>query len=542
MNFFKKHVAPSAMAALLLLTFSPIVPTAKAAYADGENTWAAELIEKAGTYGLMEGYPDGRFGVGEDMTRAEFVTVLCRMMGWDLGNAVPESLFDCSGHWAEGYISAAAEQGAISLNGPFRPDDPISRGEMAEMLVCALGYETLARALDGTEVPFSDVSENTGFAAVAYDLGILTGVEENGQLKFLPTFSAPREQIAAMLVRCYERLYSGTYWLHGFYAFSSYAQLPYAAEMDTVSVGWARLEADENGVPLVNSTTKNGNEWNKPEQYALTTDYLTEKGIPYNLNVFGTASAFSSITEHGTTEDAISQLVETARDYAGLTLDVEGLRSEQRESYTAFVTALREALPQEKTLYVCVQPDTWYGGFDYRALGAVCDKVILMAHDYQWSEIPDYYLGTDKTYCPVTPISQIYTALQHITDPETGVEDKNKLALAISFNTTGFHVDENGLLLDRTFYHPTYTTIAKRLEQEDSRREWDEQSCNPNLYYTTEDGEHYRLWYEDEESVAAKLRLARMFGITGVSVWRLGTIPDCTGIENYNVWELLSQR
>ena len=35
-------------------------------------------------------------------------------------------------------------------------------------------------------------------------------------------------------------------------------------------------------------------------------------------------------------------------------MDVEGLREEHREAYSAFMTALRTALPPEKTLYVCV--------------------------------------------------------------------------------------------------------------------------------------------------------------------------------------------
>ena len=141
------------------------------------------------------------------------------------------------------------------------------------------------------------MTEGKGYAAIAYDLGIITGVQENQSTKFLPGFSAPREQAAAMLVRCYERYHSQTTWLHGFYAFSSYPQLSYAAQMDGVSVGWARLEADENGAPLVNSTAENGNDWVKPEQSGLVTDYLTERSIPYNLNVFGTAAAFASITE-----------------------------------------------------------------------------------------------------------------------------------------------------------------------------------------------------------------------------------------------------
>jgi spore germination protein YaaH len=142
----------------------------------------------------------------------------------------------------------------------------------------------------------------------------------------------------------------------------------------------------------------------------------------------------------------------------------------------------------------------------------------------------------------VTPFDQVYTALQHVTDPDTGVRDKTKLALAISFNTTCFHVDSEGLLLDTDFYHPAVSTIAQRLTQPDSVRTWDSQSHNPYLTYTTEDGEYYKLWYEDAQSVADKLTLARMFGITGVSVWRLGVIPDYDDIENYNVWSVLADR
>ncbi len=79
--------------------------------------------------------------------------------------------------------------------------------------------------------------------------------------------------------------------------------------------------------------------------------------------------------------------------------------------------------------------------------------------------------------------------------------------------------------MDTTFYHPSAATIAQRLRQADSVRTWDEASHNPCLSYTAEDGERYKLWYEDAQSVSDKLQLARMFGITGVSVWRLGAIP-----------------
>ena len=96
--------------------------------------------------------------------------------------------------------------------------------------------------------------------------------------------------------------------------------------------------------------------------------------------------------------------------------------------------------------------------------------------------------------------------------------------------------------MEQTFYHPAPATISKRIVQPDTVYTWDEASHNPYIEYTTEDGEHYKLWYEDEHSVADKLRLARMFGVTGVSVWRLGTIPNYPDVPGYDAWAVLSQR
>ena len=36
----------------------------------------------------------------------------------------------------------------------------------------------------------------------------------------------------------------------------------------------------------------------------------------------------------------------------------------------------------------------------------------------------------------------------------------------------------------------------------------------------------YFLWYEDARSIALKEDTAGLFGVEGISLWRLGTIPD----------------
>ena len=533
MKTVKRRLASAVLAGALLLGGAPVT----LAYSDTADSWAADVIEKAKTYGLMEGYADGRFGVGKNMKRSEFVTVLYRMMGWtDPGTT--GSFTDTAGQWYAAYVEAAAAHGAVDKGGTFRPEDYISREEMAVMLVRAMGYGQIAQVVVDETLPFDDVTDNRAYISMAFRFGIITGVDTNGALKFLPDDSAPREQAAAMLVRAYERIHSKMDWFHGFYADSSYSQIDYTDSLDGVSVGWARMELDAAAGVFLNETSANGNGWVKPQgAQELVLDRLAGKSIPCNLSVFASAATFAGVMSGGLQQTAIGQLVAAAAPYAGLTIDFEGMKVDQRTNFAAFMTALRAALPAAQKLYVCVPPDKWYTGFDYRALGDVCDKVILMAHDYASITIPENYVGTDHTDYPVTPIDEIYTALNHITDPNTGVRDKGKIALAISFNTAGFHVDETGKLADATLYHPAKDTINKRLLQADSVRVWDEAAQNPYLTYTTEDGGRYKLWYEDAQSVTVKLDLARMFGISGVSVWRVGTIPQYGAEQHYNVWD-----
>jgi hypothetical protein len=511
--------------------------------------WAWSDIQSATEYGLMQGYENGTFGPEDTLNRASFVTVLQRMFGWKAVVPASPSFTDCSpGAWYYSAVETAAAHGITEGGVPFRPSDSITREEMAVMLVRALGYGTLASQI--TECPFPDVTSNPGAIALAYAIGMTTGIVENERLLFKPDSTAVRAQAAAMLVRVYQRYTSRIDWLHGFYAFASYPQIGFTDQMDGVSVGWARMCFDPSSGPWLNDTSSGGNDWVKPSGADSVTRYFAANGTPCNLNVYATTaqnvtlsdgtttSVVASVTAPAQRAAAISALVSAAGDYAGLTIDFEGMKSDLKDQFTAFMQELRDALPASKTLYVCVPPDKWYTGFDYRALGEVCDKVILMAHDYQWTSIPASYVGTDKTNSPVTPFSQIYTALCHITDADTGVQDRSKLALAISFGTAGFHVDENGILLDTTIYHPSQTVIATRLAQPDTTVTYSDLYRNPCMTYTTEDGSRYLLWYENAQSVSDKLTLARMFGITGISVWRLGNIPNVTENPalNYDVW------
>lgn len=342
-------------------------------------------------------------------------------------------------------------------------------------------------------------------------------------------------------------------WLHGFYAISSYDQLSLADKLDAVSLGWARMSFDPEKGPWVNTTPAEGNGWVVPKGSGKVLSALEEKGVDYPLSVFTSfgskatlpggseTSVLAAVISEDYRAAAVNALVAASEGYSGLTIDFEGLiSSAYREDFTAFMTLLREKLPSDQTLYVAVPPDEWYAGYDYRALGELCDKVILMAHDYQWQSVPAEAVGTENTYTPLSPLPRVRLALEHITDPDTGVADVSKVALALSFATVGVEVEEDAdLLKGDKLYSPGVQTLAKRLAQPDAEPGWDELSASGYVFYHDESGRRYKIWYESPESVQAKIEAALEYGVSGLSLWRLGAVPN---FEHYDVWSVILEQ
>lgn len=551
-----KHTRLAAALLAAAMTCAALPAASAAGYPDAAGHWAQSYITKVTDYGLMEGMDNGLFGVDANIDRASFLTVLCRMFGWDTVTPSSPSFIDCSpSYWGYSYVETAAAHGVIDKGGAFRPTDPISREEMAVMLVRALGYQDLADDAADISLPFTDVSglENRGYVALAWQFGLTNGVEENGTVHFKPNHSATRAECATMLVRVYERYISDVDWLHAFYAISSYSQIGLTDSMDGVSLGWARLEYSADQGVSINTTSSNGNGWNIPQGASTAISHFQQKNTPYYLCVFGSAADAVTLTDgtststvaamlstQGGQDQAIAALTALAADYDGLTIDFEGLRSTLKTSYAAFMARLRAALPSDKALNVCVQPGPYYTGYDFQALGEVCDKVILMAHDYRPPQSSIKVGATDTSAFALTPFSKIYDALTEITDPTTGVADHSKIALALSMDTTGFKLDENGAVAEAAYYRPSIATLTQRLAQSDAQVTYVPSVRSSYVRYHDEAGDLYQVWFESAESVTAKIDLARMFGITGVSLWRLGNVPNNS---SYDLWStILAQR
>ena len=167
-----------------------------------EKHWAAEDISWCAYYGILEGVGDGSFALGAPMTRAAYATALCRMMNWELLHPEKGSFPDNqqTNKWYFAPIETAYAHGVITAQSKLcRPDDPITREEMAMMTVRAFGYSLLAGAVQ-EDCPFTDVSVGAGYITLAYHMGIVKGVD---RYTFNPKATATREEAAAMLLRAY---------------------------------------------------------------------------------------------------------------------------------------------------------------------------------------------------------------------------------------------------------------------------------------------------------------------------------------------------
>ena len=196
--------------ALTLLTGSASPALAAGGYSDvPKDHWAAQSVRRAGELGLFQGVGGGRFGLGEPITRAAFVTARVRLYGCEAERPQSPAFSDVpAGAWYFSAVETAFAHDAFRLHqGRFRPEEPITREEMAVMLVRSLGYTSLAVTLGAEECPFTDVSVSPGYITLAYDLGIVGGT---GNGRFDPGSSAAREQAAAVLVRVYDKLHAAS--------------------------------------------------------------------------------------------------------------------------------------------------------------------------------------------------------------------------------------------------------------------------------------------------------------------------------------------
>ncbi len=190
------------IAALLLsgaMFFSMAVPVqgAEAAkFPDVSGHWAQETIGKWQEYGVANGDKQtGAFRPDDALTRAELATLLERIMGYqDKGSVRYTDV--ASNAWYAQDLSRLSTAGILTGygDGTMRPTAPVTRQEAAVMLCRVFGIE----AAGGT-ASFEDWDQVAAWAAGSVKALADKGVVQGYKGRFEPTQAVTRAQALAML-------------------------------------------------------------------------------------------------------------------------------------------------------------------------------------------------------------------------------------------------------------------------------------------------------------------------------------------------------
>jgi hypothetical protein len=135
--------------------------------------WHTNAINYLANVGILEGYHDGTFRPNNPITRAEFATLVVRF--YETSNTSASIFSDVpTTHWANVYIAAADQRGWVTGygDGTFRPNNNITRAEVVTLMnrvldrvpnpsniSTALAGRVLYNDLENTHWAFYDIME-----------------------------------------------------------------------------------------------------------------------------------------------------------------------------------------------------------------------------------------------------------------------------------------------------------------------------------------------------------------------------------------------
>ncbi|MBW4862600.1 MAG: S-layer homology domain-containing protein [Paeniclostridium sp.] len=139
------------------------VPITENKFNDISNDyWAKNEVNYLASKGLLNGYEDGTFRPENPITRAEVATILVRSNG-DIKQKFKKIFPDIDdSHWANKYIEKAAELGYMLgyEDGSFKPDQVITRGETVVTLNRIYRNPCDLKETNNSKILFTDLDKN----------------------------------------------------------------------------------------------------------------------------------------------------------------------------------------------------------------------------------------------------------------------------------------------------------------------------------------------------------------------------------------------
>lgn len=194
MNRFRRSLALLLVFAMVFTTFAAVTVSAQT-FSDVSGHWAEALIDKWSASGVINGYEDGTFRPDDNITRAELAKVISVAKGYTEEAAI--SFSDVSeDDWFTPSLKKCVAKGVIGgyEDGTFRPDAYVNREEAATMIVRAYNINATALLSFTDSADISPWAQNAVTALVGAN--VINGYEDGS---FGPKNSITRAELVKML-------------------------------------------------------------------------------------------------------------------------------------------------------------------------------------------------------------------------------------------------------------------------------------------------------------------------------------------------------
>lgn len=249
------------------------------------------------------------------------------------------------------------------------------------------------------------------------------------------------------------------------------------------------------------------------------------KVIPFLSNHWDKQKGKNALNNVGNLSNDIVNAIEK-HNLDGVNVDIENVTEMERSKYVELVKALREKLPEDKSVSVAVAANPngwnkgWHGSYDDYNLAKYSDFIVIMTYDESWDgsnpgPVASYTFVEESIKYALNqgvPSSKIVLGI-----PFYGriwnLNDKN------SFNGLGVSIEKIDELVSRYSGQAVYDNNKKSLKGTFTVKPGAESKITWNKNLTPG---NYEVWYENEASLKSKLDLVKIYDIKGTASWSLG--------------------
>lgn len=223
------------------------------------------------------------------------------------------------------------------------------------------------------------------------------------------------------------------------------------------------------------------------------------------------------------------------KNYYGVDVDFEYLYPSDRDVYISFLANLKEELNKyNKKLSVAVAPKyrdnqegILYEAHDYRAIGEIADRVIIMT--YEWG----YVYGEPMA---ISPYSEVDAVLSYAV---TRIPSEK-----ILMGMPNYAYDWALPYVSGTSANTITNARALELAIENGVNiMFDNRARTPYFNYVDASGKTRIVWFDDARSYSEKLQLVTKYNLAGISIWTINNYNQVlfSVIKNmYNVKKILN--